>query len=383
MIDIRKFITEGINDKNLFKIVFLAGGPGCFAGETLVKTEKGNVPICEIKVGDEVYTLDETTGKVMLKKVEHLFEYSVMEDLMEIEIETDEKIVCTKGHKFRLQNGEWKEAQYLTIEDELYGYEDSMIIKAIKTVQVSATTKVYDIQVKDNHNYYITEKGVNVHNSGKSFVSNTMFGVSKGHNVSFMGVKVVNSDFFFEKGLKALGLPLEIDDANEEVYFKQMDVRRWAKIITSTRQGLLINGMLPLIIDGTGKEFDDIRDKAERFKGIGYDVAMVFINTSLDVAIQRNKERERVVPINVVVDSWEAVQGNMGKFQRYFGQSNFYLVDNSESFEKGSSEAKSFSDSLFKLGAKIIQKPLVNKKGITILKKLRKTGGKYLSDLAK
>ena len=58
---------------------------------------------------------------------------------------------------------------------------------------------------------------------------------------------------------------------------------------------------------------------------------MVFVNTSLEVALERQKKRERQVPEYIAKKSWESVQSNMGRFQNLFGLSNFVLVDNNKS----------------------------------------------------
>ena len=62
---------------------------------------------------------------------------------------------------------------------------------------------------------------------------------------------------------------------------------------------------------------------------LGYDCYMVFVNTSLDTALQRNKERDRTVPEPIVVKSWKAVQSNLGKFSQLFKR-NLVIVDNNE-----------------------------------------------------
>jgi hypothetical protein len=56
---------------------------------------------------------------------------------------------------------------------------------------------------------------------------------------------------------------------------------------------------------------------------------MVFVNTSLEVAKERNLQRSRVVPEELLTKSWKACQENMGKFQRLFGGYKFSIVDNS------------------------------------------------------
>ena len=54
---------------------------------------------------------------------------------------------------------------------------------------------------------------------------------------------------------------------------------------------------------------------------------MVFVNTSLEVAKERNLKRDRVLPDDLLEKSWKDVQNNMGKFQNLFG-GNFRIVDN-------------------------------------------------------
>ena len=57
---------------------------------------------------------------------------------------------------------------------------------------------------------------------------------------------------------------------------------------------------------------------------------MIFVNTSLDVALERNAKRDRSVPEDIAVRSWKAVQSNIGKFSQHFRQ-NFIVVDNNDS----------------------------------------------------
>ena len=59
---------------------------------------------------------------------------------------------------------------------------------------------------------------------------------------------------------------------------------------------------------------------------------MIFVNTSLDVALQRNANRPRSVQEPIVVKSWKDVQANIGKFSQYF-RGNFVVVDNNDADE--------------------------------------------------
>ena len=65
-------------------------------------------------------------------------------------------------------------------------------------------------------------------------------------------------------------------------------------------------------------------------KHIGYDVHMIFVNTSLEVALKRNQMRARKLPDAIVINSHRQIQQNIGKLQRLFGSNNFIIVDNNK-----------------------------------------------------
>ena len=157
--------------------------------------------------------------------------------------------------------------------------------------------------------------------SGKSYVVRKTTGGT--------GLRVVNSDDAFENMLKKAGLSLKMPD--EEQVPRDV-VRDRAKKITAKRQANYVEGRIGLIIDGTGSDYDKITKQATELKQLGYDVHMIFVNTSLDVALQRNAERPRSVPESIVTKSWNDVQSNIGKFSQYFRQ-NFVVVDNNNATE--------------------------------------------------
>ena len=157
--------------------------------------------------------------------------------------------------------------------------------------------------------------------SGKSYVVRKTTGGT--------GLRVVNSDDAFETMLKKAGLSLKMPD-EEEV--PRDAVRARAKRVTAKRQEGYLDGRIGLIIDGTGKDYDKIAKQATELKQLGYDVHMIFVNTSLDVALERNAKRDRSVPEPVAVKSWKDVQSNIGKFSQYF-RANFVVVDNNNATE--------------------------------------------------
>jgi len=156
--------------------------------------------------------------------------------------------------------------------------------------------------------------------SGKSFVARNVFAGT--------GLKLVNSDIILENSLRKSNLSMSMPD--EEQYFRDI-LRTRAKAIVDNQIDLYVKGRLGLVIDATGRDYNIISRQFSALQLLGYDCYMVFVNTSLDVALERNSKRERIVPEYITRTSWQGVQNNIGKFQNLFGLANFVVVDNSKS----------------------------------------------------
>ena len=209
--------------------------------------------------------------------------------------------------------------------------------------------------------------------SGKSYVAGELFGIPKKINVSVSGLKSVNSDTEFEFLLRKYGFEtfgtgkLDIDKWPEEVFdaiaggdedSENMTVRKKAKLMTKARKEQYMNGRLGMIIDGTGHNLAKIKAEKQALEKLGYDCYMIFVNTSLEVAKQRNKERARRLPEDILVQSWKDVQKNLGAFQSLFG-SSFVIVDNSKFLKPKEAQAK-FGKLTKKYIDKFIKKPIRN-----------------------
>src|SRR5210317_1390597 len=156
--------------------------------------------------------------------------------------------------------------------------------------------------------------------SGKTFVTQSAFAGT--------GLKVVNSDAAFERGLKNANLSLKMPD--EEEYFRNI-IRQRAKTTASNILDTYVQGRLGLVIDATGRDLPLVQRQVAMLRNIGYDCYMVFVNTSLNVALERNKKRPRSIPEYIVKKSWEGVQANIGSFQRVFSPNKMLVVDNNRS----------------------------------------------------
>ena len=161
--------------------------------------------------------------------------------------------------------------------------------------------------------------------SGKSFVVRKSTGGT--------GLKIVNSDDVFEKYLKDAGLEMDMTTRKAERQQEPRDkLFKQAKVVTQKRQDNYVDGRLGLVIDGTGSDYDRIVGQSNQLKRLGYDTHMIYVNTSLDVALARNAERERKVHASIATKSWKDVQSNLGKFSQHF-RGNLIIVDNNDVLE--------------------------------------------------
>jgi dephospho-CoA kinase len=159
--------------------------------------------------------------------------------------------------------------------------------------------------------------------SGKSFVVRKTTGGS--------GLRIVNSDDIYEYMLDKEGL----DAGNPDDIFSDQgqEIRGRAKKVTKNKQSRFIDERLGMVIDGTGKDYDKIAKQAQALEQLGYETYMIFVNTSLDTAQERNMARKRKLKPNEVEKMWNEVQNNIGRFQRLFGSSNFIIVDYNDAGE--------------------------------------------------
>ena len=159
--------------------------------------------------------------------------------------------------------------------------------------------------------------------SGKSWVAEKTLEGS--------GLKVVNSDIGFENYAKRAGLDLKQmgDFTKDETKLKD-ELRRRAKRGTLSMGQHAVNGRLGLIIDSTARDADKIESAASGLRYLGYQTYMIFVNTTIEVALKRNEERPRSVPEAIVRQSHAQIQKQKPRLIRMFGASNYIEVQNNK-----------------------------------------------------
>jgi len=184
--------------------------------------------------------------------------------------------------------------------------------------------------------------------SGKDYVlSNTLEG---------QGLVEINSDKALEFLMDKKGLDKTMPATEKD---KRDIVRTKAKTITELKQRLALLGRNGLIINGTGDDYEKISRIKEKLEELGYESAMILVNTNDEISKQRNIERGqrggRVVPENIRKEKWDSVQRSRPEFAKLFGQ-NYIEFDNSEDLRQASPEVvKAKKEELLQLYTNIQQ----------------------------
>ena len=180
--------------------------------------------------------------------------------------------------------------------------------------------------------------------------------------------RVVNTDRATEFLSKKFDMP-----SNSETW--RSFFRDRTRPITSGALNNYLNSMLPLFVDGTSNDVSNILSRAGILESIGYDVGMVFINTDLDVAIDRAKKRGADINRHVDEDFIKKVHEISEENKVYFkGKFSFFReVSNNPGELDDAAIAKIFTQV-----SKFYAEPLDNPVGVRTLEKLKAEKEGYL-----
>lgn len=93
-------------------VVVNQGGTWCFAGSTLVVTNKGSKRIDQIQIGDIVKTFNEKTKEVEWKTVNDRFKFKNQKRTIKVKLKNGKQIIATEDHEFYHEGG-WYSLKHL------------------------------------------------------------------------------------------------------------------------------------------------------------------------------------------------------------------------------------------------------------------------------
>ena len=142
------------------------------------------------------------------------------------------------------------------------------------------------------------------------------------------GLKVVNSDEQLEFGLMKAKMHTDFTKYSDDETMEKERIRKKAKEKTKKREQLWINGRLGLIIDGTAKNPAKLSIQKQNLEAVGYSTYLIFVNTSLDIALQQNAGRSRRLKDEIVRSTWEEVQRVKDQLANLFPGRYVEIVNN-------------------------------------------------------
>ena len=126
----------------------------CFHPDTPVVTRTGTKRIADITVGDEVQSIDETTGRAVWKRVTNQIKTkSAHQPKVAVALENGHTVKCTSDHKWLTTNRGWVEAGNLTTEDDLAapGWEIYRITNTLNgKAYIGQTSKTVDARFREH-----------------------------------------------------------------------------------------------------------------------------------------------------------------------------------------------------------------------------------------
>ena len=205
-----KIVFKKLSSKAKSSVKTLIKETCCFVAGTAISTPKGERPIEEIKIGDEVYASNPESGQIGIKKVVNVFQKQT-NVLRHIITETEE-IITTEEHPFWVENKGWSEAENL-MPGDLLRLQNGETTRVIETFDehLSTLITVYNFEVEDWHTYFIGSEKVLVHNKCSLTKIKDSFLKQKGLNAhtikkEVLGAKakISNYDLFYDKATGAI-----------------------------------------------------------------------------------------------------------------------------------------------------------------------------------
>jgi len=138
--------------------------------------------------------------------------------------------------------------------------------------------------------------------------------------------KVINPDIIYEKNMKKNSNTMDSNKASDEEFDKILNTHSKATALSNKVAYYAMNNGVPIIIDKTGRNKEDIITLRNSLKKLGYSIIVIYVKTTLNQAIERNNKRERKVDIPYLKQSFKDVKKNIEFYNNLF--SKFYVIDN-------------------------------------------------------
>lgn len=133
----------------------------CLTGDTLVYTENGYIPICELVGKDgKVWSFNVNTQQAELKRFTDCRKTQKNAPIYKITLADGKTVRCTGEHPILTECG-YMQARYLAPKDKVMQITGAAV--EVKSIEFIGLEDVYNMEVADNHNFAVNG-GIVVHN---------------------------------------------------------------------------------------------------------------------------------------------------------------------------------------------------------------------------
>lgn len=179
--------------------------------------------------------------------------------------------------------------------------------------------------------------------------------------------RIVNTDKFTE--FLAASMNVNVNQVMDDWSIYKENI----KSLTKNQLALYLNSMLPLWIDGTSSNPPAVFRRTGILKSIGYDTAFMWVETSLETALERNKKRDRQVPEDFLKETYRKIQDLKPYYKSEFKY--FFEIKNDEGELNDAAVLKSY-----RKVSSFFDGPVENPIGKQLIESMRSEGHKYLID---
>jgi len=207
----------------------------------------------------------------------------------------------------------------------------------VKSIRKIEKQVVYDIEVENNHTYTVTKNNINVHNSGKGFVTQNLLGLEgKILDVDALKVMAKKSSGIIKKVKETMGIDIKTMSLKDPE-----NVSRLHKIIKDlgldkNRKASLYASILAgnperrpnIIFDVTMDSVSKLSEISQDVSALGYkkeNIHIVWVVNDFKVAIEQNKGRERVVPEDILIGTHEGAALTLKKVTSFGSDVKKYM----------------------------------------------------------
>lgn len=154
------------------------------------------------------------------------------------------------------------------------------------------------------------------------------------------------------------------------------DFKDTAHRVTKIALSRYLDGMLPLFVDGTSNDVSNILHRIGILESLGYDVGVVFVETSLDTAIKRAEQRAKEIGRSVDEHFIRSVH-------EHNAENAAYLKSKVKFFKTVVNDGDELTDremlNAFKAATQFFDSPVDNPIGKRMIEQLKERNQKYLS----